>query len=200
RGGNLVDLKAQQIELLSICSLVHDEVCLRFFQACAEAQSLRESLALRLAFGESIEQIELAGRLQEGLVLVRAVNVYQPLADSSERRKCRRRTVDELAVRTAGCERTFQDQRSFMTRLQPGFFEEFIQRSSELASFKHGLDGAAFGAAADQCAIRALTEHQVQSADEHRFAGAGFASDDVVAGAELEGEISHERQVLDAQD
>jgi hypothetical protein len=68
-----------------------------------------------------------------------------------------------------------------------------------LTHIKNRLDGAAFFAAADERAVGALAEDEVERADDDGFARAGFAGDDVAAGLEFEREIAHQGEIFNAQ-
>ena len=61
------------------------------------------------------------------------------------------------------------------------------------------FDGAAISAAADERAIGAFAEDEIERVDDDRFAGAGFAGDGVIAGGEVQGEVRDQSEVLDAE-
>ena len=137
--------------------------------------------------------------MQQRLVVVRAVHVHEPFADVSERGERGRRTVDKLAVGSGGGERAFKDKLIFLARFEAVFFEKIFQRRAKFFYIEDGLDRAAFLAAADERAVGAFAEDEVERADDDGFARAGFAGDDVAAGLKLQREVAHECEVFDAK-
>ncbi len=101
-GGDLVGLKAEQVELLGVGLLVHDQRGLLRFQGGAAADEFGEGLAVGVQAAEGIEDGELPGRVEQGLVIVRAVDVHQPFAEGGEDGQRGGRAVDELAVGAGG--------------------------------------------------------------------------------------------------
>ena len=67
------------------------------------------------------------------------------------------------------------------------------------SNIEHGLDRATFLAAADERAVGAFAEDEVERADDDGLARAGLAGDDVAAGLEFQREVGHEGEVFDAQ-
>ena len=102
-------------------------------------------------------------------------------------------------------ESALEDELIFLARFQA----VLVQKTLEFASaargvslnlhIEHRLDGAAFLAAADERAVGAFAEDEVERADDDGLARAGFAGDDVAAGLEFQREVAHEGEVFDAQ-
>ena len=82
---------------------------------------------------------------------------------------------------------------------RPFSSRKFFSGARSFCSVKHRLDGAAFLAAADERAVGAFAEDEVERAEDDGFARAGFAGDDVAAGLEFQREVAHEGEVFDAQ-
>jgi hypothetical protein len=73
--GDFADLKAQQVELLRVGPLVHDQRGLFRLQVSPAADHAGKGVAGGLEAAEGVENGELAGRVEERLVVVRAVDV-----------------------------------------------------------------------------------------------------------------------------
>ena len=110
-----------------------------------------------------------------------------------------RRAVDELAVGPGGGERALEDELVFLARFKAVFLQKVFQRRAEFFHIEHGFDRATFLAAADERAVGAFAEHEVERADDDGLARAGFAGDGIAAGLEFQREVGHEGEVFDAQ-
>ena len=64
---------------------------------------------------------------------------------------------------------------------------------------EYGFGAAGFLSGSDQSAIGAVAKQEVQRADQDGFTGAGLARDNVQPGFEIDPDIFHERNVLNAQ-
>ncbi len=132
-------------------------------------------------------------------MIVRPVNVHQPFADGREHVECRGRAVHELAIRAGGRERSLEDQLIFFARLKAVFIEERLPWRAQFGHLEHHFHGTTVAPGANQRAISALAQHEVERANEDGFARARFTGDDVVARLEFQGQVSHEGKVFDAQ-
>ena len=92
-----------------------------------------------------------------------------------------------------------EDKLVVFAGLEAVFLEKGPDGGLKAAYVEEGLDGATVGPAADEGAVGAFAEDEVEGADEDGLAGAGFAGNDVVTGPELEGQVSHQGEILDAQ-
>lgn len=131
-------------------------------------------------------------------MIMRAVHIYEHLTERGEDRKGGGGAVDELAIGTGGGEGALKDKLVFFAGFEAILFQERGERR-EVFGGEDSFDGAGIGPAADEGAIGAFSEDQIQGANNDGFAGAGLARDGVVAGSELEGEVGHESKVLDAE-
>ena len=199
RAGNLLYLKAQQVQLLGIGPFIYDEQGFFRLQRGAAPDQFTKSGTILFQAPEGIEDGELFGGMQQGLVIVRAVHVHQPLADGGERGEGRGRTIDELAVGARIGECALEDKPMVVAGLQAVFIEKAFQRSAQLLHVEHGLDGATVAAAADEGTIGAFAEDEVERADDDGLARAGFAGNDVEARPELERQVRNEGEVFDAK-
>src|ERR1039458_5834127 len=132
-------------------------------------------------------------------MIVRAVYVHEPFANAGKRGERGRRTVDELAVRSRAGERALEDELIIFARFKAVLFQKTFQRRAKFFHIEHGLDGAAFFAAADERAVGAFAEDEIQRAEDDGLARAGFARDDVATGLEFQREVAHEGEVFDVQ-
>jgi len=82
---------------------------------------------------------------------------------------------------------------------ESGFLEKSCQRELELGDVEHCFDRAAGASASDQSAVSPLTEHQGEGTDQDRFAGAGFAGNDVETRLKFESQVRDQSEVFDAQ-
>src|ERR1043166_3662761 len=110
------------------------------------------------------------------------MNIDQPLAQLAEEVQRRRGTIDELAVRARPGEGPFQQKLLVFARLQSILIQELSQRNLEPGNVKHCLDGAIVAATANERAVSPLAENQVERANQDRFAGSGFAGNNVETG------------------
>ena len=132
-------------------------------------------------------------------MLVRSVDVHQPLAQGGEDVQGGGRAVDELAVGAGAGEGALQDELVVLARLQAIVLQKRLQRGFEPGHVEDRLDGATVAATADERAVGALAQREVEGADEDGLACAGLAGDDVVAGLPFKGQVGHQGEVLDAQ-
>ena len=137
------------------------------------------------------------GRVQQRLVLVRAVNVHQPLTEAGQHVQRRGGTVNELAVGAGAGERAPEDKLILFARLQTVFIEKRFHRGFEAANVEYRFHRARLAAGADQRAVSPLAQHQIQGANKNGFAGAGLAGNDVVTGLQLQSEVRYQGEVLD---
>ena len=196
--GNLFDLKAQEIELLCISAFVDNEFAFLAQKIGATRDFFREGGTCFSEFTVGIEDIELPRSVEQRLVIVRAVHVDEHFAEGGEDSERGGRAVDKLAVGASGSESALEDELVIFARFEAILFEEGGQ-GRDVPGGEDRFDGAAIRAAADERAIGALPEHEVQCADDYGFTGACLACDGVVARRELESEIGHEGKILDAE-
>lgn len=131
-------------------------------------------------------------------MVVRAVQVHEPVADAFERLECGRGVVDETFAGAVGGELTADDELIGGVVFQAEFIERVAGGGAGI-ELEHGLDGAKVGAGAQDGFVSALAEQEVERAGDDGFAGAGFAGDDVEAGPELDEEVVHDGQVANPQ-
>jgi NCS1 family nucleobase:cation symporter-1 len=172
------------------------QVCL---QAAPAVERRRESSTGGFEPGEGVEEVELAGGLEKGLVVVRPVDVDQPVAEGREGLERRGRAVDELPVAARRGQGALQHELPVLDRLESGFLEPRRDRGAHAADIEHALDRAGIGAGPDQSAIGALAEEEVEGPDEDRFPRARLAGDRVEPRTKLDRQVGDEREVLDAQ-
>ncbi len=199
RAGDFPDLKAQQVELLHVGFFVHHESGFFSFEGVATMDECAKSLAFRLQTAKSVEDGELSGGMEQRLMFVRAVHVHEPFADGGQGIEGGGRTVDELAIGAAGGKRALEHQLMVFAGFKTVVIEQRFQRRLEAGHIKNGLDRALVLPAPDEGAVGALTQDEIEGADDDGLAGAGFAGDDVAARLELQRQVGHQGKVFDAQ-
>ena len=199
RGGDLGGLVAEEFELLRVGAFVDDERGFFGRERGAAADELREVFARRDEAGEGVEDRELARGVEERLVIVRAVHVHEPLADGGEERERGRGAVDELAVGAGGGEGALEDELRALAGFDAVFLEERGECGANGRKIEDGFDGATVRAAADEGAVGAFAEDEIEAADDDGFARAGLAGDGVVTGLKLEREVGDQREVFDSE-
>jgi hypothetical protein len=131
--------------------------------------------------GELVEDDDVFGRIEEGLVFVLAVQVDERRTQFPQRRRRRQRVVDEGAAAPLRGDLAAHDH-----FVSVGAFEDRLDRRDRFA----GAHEVGAGASADE---------QVDGFDDYGLAGAGFAGEDVQAGFELDFETFDDRQVAHAE-
>src|SRR5206468_9690130 len=97
-GRNFLSLKAQQVELLGVGLFINDQPALLLLQSRAAAQQLRKIFAHRTQASKRIEYVQLSGGVQKRLVVVRTMDINEPLAQRAEAIEGGGRTIYELPV------------------------------------------------------------------------------------------------------
>lgn len=137
--------------------------------------------------------------MQQRLMIVRPVDVHQPFTQRGQNTERGGGTVDELAVRAGGGKHAFEHQLLVFARFQAVIREIVFQGNRQSGDIEDRLDRTTFRAAAQEGAIRAFTQDQVERANKNGFAGTGFAGDDVAPRLEFQRQVRHQREVFDAQ-
>ncbi len=196
---DFADLEAEEIELAGVGLVIDDELGAGGEEIGALLEKLGEGGASRVEVGEGVEDGELAGGLEEGLMFVRAVEVDELFAEGGEGGEGGGGTVDELAIGAAGGEGAFQDEDTGFAGIDAEVGEEGADGDVESTELEDGFDGAEVGTGPEGAAIGALPEDELEGAEDDGFAGTGFAGEDIEAGLELEGEVGHEGEISDPQ-
>ena len=145
--------------------------------------------------GVGVEHGELAFGGEQRLVVVRAVQVHEVIAEALEQGQGDRGIVDELAVGGLA-DHPAHDELGVLAGRQAAVFEDGVD-FARVAEFEHGLHRAGVLAGADQRFVGAFAEHQFERADDDGLAGTGFAGDADQARAEFPGEFIDEGQIAD---
>ena len=132
-------------------------------------------------------------------MVVRAVHIHEPFANRRENIQGRWRTVHKLAVCSTDSERAFEDELIFVAGFEAVLFQKIFQRRFEFLHIENSLDRTSVAAAADERAVGAFAEDEVERADDDGLARAGFAGDGVATGLEFQREVVHEGEVFNAQ-
>ena len=125
--------------------------------------------AQRLGPGEGVEQFALLRVGEQRLVIVRPVEVHQPVAEQLQHGERGRAAIDELAVRAGGGKDALQDELRVLARLHALLREPRVQ-FVRIAEVKDRLHRAALRAGADERFLRPLAEDELERADDDRLA------------------------------
>ena len=79
--------------------------------------------AFFFGLGKGIEDVQLAGGLEKGLVIVRAVQVYQSRPQPFQKRQSDRRVVNKCLATASGLDDPPQNQQSVFAGVEAGFGE-----------------------------------------------------------------------------
>src|SRR2546422_802214 len=197
RGVELGELEAQEVLALGPVALGGARP-LRLGARLAELRhEARHALPELLRVGEAIQELELAGGLEQALVLVLAVHLHEVVAQALEERDGDGRVVDEgtMAARARGL--TPRHKHAVVGR-EPRLVERRGHGAARL-DVEDRLDRRGVGVAPDHVRLGARPEDQQDRVDEHRLSGAGFAGQDVEPRAELHGDALDDGEVSDAK-
>ena len=147
----------------------------------------------------SVQHVELALLGVEGLVVVRAMEIDEVLAEALEHLKCDGAAIDELFVGTAAGDGAFDEQFAVLAGFGAGVGQDLIDETGIL-EMKTSLHRAGVLAGADQGAVGALAEDELEGSDDDGLARASLASDTEQTGAELPGDVFHESEMTDFQE
>lgn len=198
-GGNFLDLKAEEIELLLVGFFIDDEGRFFFGEGGAALEQGAELSALGGQVAVGIENAELAGGLEERLVVVGPVHIDEPFADGTEDAEGGGGAIYELAVGAGAGKTTFEEELLVFAGVQPVCLEKGGQERMQGAGLEYGFDAAVFLAAANEGAVGASAEDEVEGAEDDGFTRAGFTSDNVATGLEFEREVADESKVFNAK-
>src|SRR3989441_23868 len=186
RGVELGELEAQEVLALGPVALGGARP-LRLGARLAELRhEARHALPELLRVGEAIQELELAGGLEQALVLVLAVHLHEVVAQALEERDGDGRVVDEGTMAARATELTPRHKHAVVGR-EPRLVERRGHGAARL-DVEDRLDRRGVGVAPDHVRLGARPEDQQDRVDEHRLSGAGFAGQDVEPRAELHGD------------
>ena len=151
-----------------------------------------------LGVGEAVEQLQLADRLQQPLVLVLAVDLDQRVAEPFEEADGHRRVVHERAVAAGAGQLAPDDDLAVVVGDEPGVVENGA-RAVGASEREERLDRRRLGVGADHVGLRATAAHEHDRVDQDRLAGPGLAGEDVEAGGEGDGDGLDDGEVSEAQ-
>ena len=131
-------------------------------------------------------------------MIVRPMQVHEPVAEILEHRKCGRAAIHELPVRPRCGEDALDQELAVFARLDALLFELRVE-GTRFADFEDRLDRAGLGAGPEQGFIRPVAQDELERAHDDRFARARFASDDRVARPKLPGELLDQGEIANAE-
>ena len=199
RRRNLLYLEPQQIELLRIRLLIHHQRGLFAFQRVAPPDQPAKRLAFRLQPAKRVQNQQLPGRMQQRLMIVRPMHIYQPFADAAQRRQGSRRAIDELTVRARVGKRPFEHKLMLLARLQPVFLPIIFDRGAQFFNVEDRFHRTAFLPGPNQRPIRPFAQHQVQRPQNDRLARPGLARNDIAPRLKFKRQVTHQGEIFNAQ-
>ena len=201
-GGGILDFLDAVGEEIDLGVEVAD-VGREFFAAGEESLVAGEGAGVGRAFpagaGEGVEDVELGGGVEKGLVVVGAVEVDEAGAEALEEGQGDGGVVDKGLAAAGGLDGAAEDELSAFAGVEAGFGEEGVDFRG-VGEVEGGLDGALGFAGTDRGGVGAFAEEQIEGPDEDGFAGAGFAGDDVEPGFERDGGFLDEGEIFHSQE
>lgn len=196
---DFVYLKTEEIQLLGVSLFVDDERGFLSFECGTTMDEFGKGIALPFQAAESVEDRKLTGGVEERLMVMRAMHIDEPLTDGAESGERGGRTVDKLAIGAGTGKGALENELAIFDRFETVFVEKGFERSLEPGDVKYGFDGTGIAATADECAVGAFAQNEVQGADDDGFARAGFAGDGIVAWLDFQSQVGHQSKVFNAQ-
>ncbi len=160
--------------------------------ACA-ARDIRELVAVG---AECIEQGQLLAAVEQGLVLVLAVDLEQPGSQGAQLADRDRTAVNPCARAALAADHPAQLAGAVFVEVLGG--QPFAQVGAR-REVERRREFGAFAAVAHHRRVGAPAREQHQRVDEQRLAGAGFARHDGHAGAERHLGFADDREILDVE-
>src|SRR4051812_30582314 len=103
---------------------------------------------------ETVDQLQLFFRREQRLMIVRAVKIYQAVAELLQHRQCCWATVYELTI--GGTERALYDQLA-IARIDAALIQ-LLGKSFQFRTIKHAFNGAKIGACSYQRLIGSFAQ------------------------------------------
>ena len=194
-GLDFADLVPEEVALPLRLGGVGDEGRKLVPEGIAAPDGVREGLADGTEATEGVEDGQLLGGLEEGLVVVRPVEIDEPFADRGQGGEGRGRPVDELAVDPGRRHGAANDEHAALAWVDAGVGEETVHGVLESVAHEDGLDGEEVGARADGASVGTLADGQLDGAEDDGLARAGFAGDDIEPRVQVEDEVGHQGEV-----
>ena len=141
-----------------------------------------------------IEKVDMRFRMEQGLVVVLAVDVDQPVADGGQGGDGEVAVVEVGAVFFAAGDDALDDH--FAVIHVNAEIGDHRQRLG-IVEGEAGFDRGGGGAGADGVGVRAAAQNQVERVEDDRFPRAGFTGQYVKAGMKLDGEVFDNGEVGD---
>jgi hypothetical protein len=177
---DLVPLKGQEIDAGTLLPLVDSQGVELGTDGADPGKSLGNGLPARLQVSVRVEQVEVALRIEQHLVLVLSVQLDESVREFAQRSRRRERIVHEGPAATL-CRDLAADDHLAAVDLEDG------------------LNAGGIGARAHQVARRPPAEKEADRLDQDRLARARLASEDVQAGLELDLDLIDDREIADRQ-
>src|SRR5215813_12653771 len=117
-------------------------------------------------------------------MIVRTVQVNQPVSDFFQHSQCAQGSVNELPVGPGSRKYSPQKKPAFFTGFDSLLLQDLID-PERIVQLKEGLDRTLVCAPADERFVGPLPQDQLQSAKDDRFSGTCLSCDDVKPGFEL---------------
>lgn len=195
---DFLDAVCQEVDLRIDVAIAAGEFVAPEEQGLAHGEGIGIGGAFLSGACESVEEVELAGGMEKGLVVVGAMQIDEEGADAFEEGERGGGVVDEGLGAAGSLDDAPQDQLAVFAGVQACVGQDGVNGLG-VREAENGFDDALGFAGADGGGVGAFAEEQIESADEDGFAGAGFAGDDVESGFEGDGCFFDEREIFDSQ-
>ena len=151
-------------------------------------------LIRQLAIG--IEHIDMSFRMQEGLVVVLAVDVYQTVADLAQRRHGDTAVVEVGPVFAIGCYRAF-DENPAVFHFKPLALDQL--QGFGVGHLQAGLDRGRSFPGADGVGVGPPAKDEIQGREDDGLARSGFSRQDIEAGMKFDRQVFDDGKFADLQ-
>ena len=145
-----------------------------------------------------VEEQGVAFRVEQGLVLMLAMQVDEELARFAQPPHGQHGAVDEGPRTSLGADLTAQDEMGVVIELESGF----LQASASgfvVIEFEEPLHFATRGAAAYKVSGNRASQDRVEGTDQDGFSRAGFTRDNRQSGTQLDVDVVDEGEAVDSQ-
>jgi hypothetical protein len=196
-GSDLPSLMLKQVETLSLLPLPRHQGVQFHTKGLPPAVESAEGCHVTGQPGIGVEQEALAMRKSQEGALVLAMDLDQEFGEAAKRRR-RRETAVQVCLALSLAQEVTPNHEELVSRtLDPAFRQQMA--SLLVIQIEGGLYPALLGPGAYLLRLTPCPQGQPQRVDDDRFAGAGFAREDIEPRAELNAQLVDQGKVRDAQ-
>ena len=196
---DLLEDMTQVVRLLAHVRLAIRELRFALLEFFEPRVRVADGDAFDIGIRVGVQHVALRLGTEQRLCLVLAMQVHEQAADLAEHTDRYRRAVDPRTGLAFTQHFALQDQTSLF-ELNPKCGERGQQVPMRCRpEFEGALDDRLLRAGSDDVGRGALAEQQREGVDDHRFAGPGFAGQNVEAGLERQRDVGNDGEIADAQ-